>query len=135
MGPDGLPLRGFPVIFSCVARMTDQGVGRQPSPWHPSDPGKASIRNMDTKQDHTETRGPGWFRRTMATVLTVSAGCLAGLIRLVPHPVNFSPVGALGLFGGARLRLWQALALPVGVMAITDYALWLLSGMDPLYSP
>jgi hypothetical protein len=73
--------------------------------------------------------------RTVAKVLTVSAGLLACLIRLVPHPPNLTPVGALGLFGGARLRLWQALALPLAAMVVTDFALWLLTGMNPAYPP
>jgi hypothetical protein len=52
---------------------------------------------------------------------------VAGLIRLVPHPPNFTPVGALGLFGGARLRPWLAFTLPFAVMAVTDLLLW---GLD-----
>ncbi len=33
----------------------------------------------------------------------VGMAVAAGLIRLLPHPWHFTPVGALGLFGGARL--------------------------------
>jgi hypothetical protein len=47
---------------------------------------------------------------------------VTGLLRLglqgwVP---GFSPVGALGLFGGGRLRSWQAWLLPLLVMIATD---------------
>src|SRR5688572_25478438 len=63
------------------------------------------------------------------------AGILATILRIVPHPPNFSGVGALGLFGGARLRAWQAYLLPVAIMLLSDACLWLLTGLDPLYSP
>ena len=44
---------------------------------------------------------------------------LAGMARLAQH-LNFAPVGALSLFAGARLRGWQAYALPIALMALTD---------------
>lgn len=56
---------------------------------------------------------------------------LAGVFRLLPHPPNFTPVGALGLFAGARLPLWQAFAWPLAVMAGTDLVLWRLLGYEP----
>jgi hypothetical protein len=62
------------------------------------------------------------------TALAVALTVLAGVIRLVPHPWNFTPVGALGLYGGARLRWWQALTLPLLVMAVTDLILWQTKG-------
>jgi hypothetical protein len=55
-------------------------------------------------------------RRPLALALTV-AGAVA---RLVPHPWNFAPVGGMSLFAGARLRGWQAYALPIVLMAVTD---------------
>ena len=54
--------------------------------------------------------------RPLAIGLTV-AGALA---RLAPHPWNFAPVGSISLFGGARLRGWQAFLLPLVLMVITD---------------
>ena len=48
--------------------------------------------------------------------LTVSAGVL----RLLAPVPNLTPVGALGLYAGGRLRSWQAFALPLLVMAATD---------------
>lgn len=43
--------------------------------------------------------------------------------RLIPHPANFTPVGASALFGGARLqRPWNYLA-PLAVMSLTDLLL------------
>jgi YCII-related domain len=64
-----------------------------------------------------------WWSAGMAVV--------AGLIRLIPHPWNFTPVGALGLFGGARLRSWWAAVLPVSVMVVSDLLLWWARGNRP----
>lgn len=52
----------------------------------------------------------------LALTLTVAAA----LLRLVPHPPNFAPVGAVALFGGAKLRGWQAYLVPLLAMAVTD---------------
>jgi hypothetical protein len=52
----------------------------------------------------------------LAFTLTV----LAALVRLVPHPPNFAPIGSVALFGGARLRGWQAYLVPVLAMMVTD---------------
>jgi len=54
--------------------------------------------------------------RPLALSLTV----VGALIRLLPHPPNFAPVGGMSLYAGARLRGWQAFALPLVLMAITD---------------
>jgi hypothetical protein len=45
---------------------------------------------------------------------------LSGLVRLMPHPPNFAPVGGTSLFAGARLNGWYAYLLPLVVMAVTD---------------
>jgi hypothetical protein len=52
----------------------------------------------------------------IAFTLTV----VAALLRLAPHPPNFAPVGSVALFGGARLRGWQAYLVPVLAMLVTD---------------
>jgi hypothetical protein len=54
--------------------------------------------------------------RPLALSLTV----LGALARLAPHPPNFAPVGGMSLYAGARLRGWQAFALPLLLMAVTD---------------
>lgn len=66
-----------------------------------------------------EMKAPASRARPLAGGLTV----LAAVLRLVPHPGNLTPVGALGLYGGARLPLARALALPLAVMALTDIIL------------
>jgi hypothetical protein len=45
---------------------------------------------------------------------------LGGLTRLLPHPMNFTPVGGASLFAGARVPGWLAYLLPLLVMAATD---------------
>jgi hypothetical protein len=38
----------------------------------------------------------------------------AATVRILPHPWNFAPVGAMALFGGAKFpRLWQAFLFPL----------------------
>ncbi len=54
--------------------------------------------------------------KSLAIGLTV----LSGVARLLPHPPNFTPVGSMSLFAGARVPGWLAYLLPVLVMAITD---------------
>ena len=56
---------------------------------------------------------------------------LGALIRVTQH-WNFAPVGALSLFGGARLRGWQAYLLPLALMAVTDPLLGGYSAATPL---
>ncbi len=66
--------------------------------------------------------------RGVARTCAVSMAVAAGLIRLIPHPWHFTPIDALGLFGGARLRSWLAYVLPLAVMAISDLLLWAIQG-------
>lgn len=42
------------------------------------------------------------------------------LSRLVPHPVNFTPMGALGLFSGAYLGRKTAWLIPIVALLISD---------------
>ncbi len=65
----------------------------------------------------------------IALTLTV----LAALLRLAPHPPNFTPVGGIALFGGARLNGWQAYLIPLLAMLITDPILSHMAGY-PAYS-
>ncbi len=53
--------------------------------------------------------------RPLALGLTV----LGGMARMAQN-LNFAPVGAISLFAGARLRGWQAYALPIVLMLVTD---------------
>jgi hypothetical protein len=64
----------------------------------------------------------------LAQICAAGTAVAAGLIRLVPPPVNFTPIDALGLFGGARLRWWLACVLPLTVMVVSDLLLWVIRG-------
>ena len=52
----------------------------------------------------------------IALVLVV----FGALLRLLPHPANFAPVGAIAIFGGAVLPRKLAWWLPLAVMAASD---------------
>ncbi len=59
---------------------------------------------------------------------------LAGIVLRYPaaiKPPNFTMVGGMSLFAGARYPLWQALAIPLAVMAISDMWLKLLFNYHP----
>jgi hypothetical protein len=74
--------------------------------------------------DEPERTNPDRLTRPLALVLTV----LAGVLRFVRFWPNFSPIGALGLFGGARLRGWQAFIIPLVLMLVTNAILAVLNG-------
>lgn len=57
----------------------------------------------------------------MITYILILAGAI---IRLLPHAPNFTPIGALALFGGAKLKnKYAAILAPVAIMAMTDFYL------------
>ena len=58
-----------------------------------------------------------------AVLLTAAANAM----RFVSHPWNLAPVGASGLFAGAKLRWWHALALVLGLRAVSDTVMQLFS--------
>lgn len=46
---------------------------------------------------------------------------IAALARILPHPVNFTPLGAMALFGAASIsRKWIAVLLPLAAFWISD---------------
>ncbi|HWF48381.1 MAG TPA: DUF6580 family putative transport protein [Bryobacteraceae bacterium] len=72
-----------------------------------------------------QTKTPSQYAALTLTVL-------AALARLVPHPPNFAPIGATALFGGARLRGWQAYTIPLLAMLVTDPILNWMHGVHTL---
>ncbi|MFL6742145.1 MAG: DUF6580 family putative transport protein [Sphingomicrobium sp.] len=51
----------------------------------------------------------------------LSAIVVAAALRLVPHPPNYTPIGAMALFGGAYFgRQALAFAAPLGAMLLSD---------------
>ena len=53
------------------------------------------------------------------------------VLRIVPHPQNFAAMGALSLYGGARMPLWAGLVLPLATMAGADLVLWYVKDYKP----
>jgi hypothetical protein len=52
----------------------------------------------------------------------------ASVVRIVPHPWNFAPVGAMALFSGAKLgRSWQAFLFPLAALFCGDIFVGLYS--------
>jgi hypothetical protein len=68
-------------------------------------------------------------------LLILFAILAAAFLRLVPHPPNFTPVGALALFSGAMLgRRWLAFAAPLGALVISDLVLGFYPGVAFVYA-
>ena len=68
----------------------------------------------------------------IAAILT--AILVAAALRLFPHPPNFTPIGAMALFGGAYFgRRALAFAAPLGALLISDAILGFHSGMPYVY--
>jgi hypothetical protein len=51
------------------------------------------------------------------------------VMRLLPHPDNLAPVGAIALFGGAVLPRKYGWWLPLAVMAVSDYVIGFYAGL------
>ena len=46
---------------------------------------------------------------------------LAAFSRIIPHPTNFSPLGAIALFGAAHFsKKWQVLVIPIAATWLSD---------------
>lgn len=53
----------------------------------------------------------------ITALLLIAVGIVA---RLLPHPANFAPIGAVALFGGMYLTRRYAIILPLVAMLISD---------------
>jgi hypothetical protein len=61
------------------------------------------------------------------TLVLVGMVLVATLARVLPHPPNFTPIGAVALFGAAHFRgRWTALLVPLGAMFLGDLSPWRL---------
>src|SRR3954453_5826491 len=70
-------------------------------------------------------------RSLLTRHLALSFTVAAALLRLGTNSLrlfNFTSVGAVGMYGGAKLRSWQAFAWPLLLMVATDAILTLLRG-------
>jgi hypothetical protein len=53
---------------------------------------------------------------------------MGAVYRLVPHPVNFVPMGALSLYAGANISRRWAWIVPVAAMGLSDLAIDSVTG-------
>jgi len=68
-------------------------------------------------------------------IALIAAIVFAAALRLVPHPPNFSPIGAMALFSGAYLgRRGLAFVAPLAAMVLSDLVLGFYSGVWITYS-
>jgi hypothetical protein len=59
----------------------------------------------------------------------------AAVVRILPHPWNFTPVGAMALFSGAKLgRTWQAFVFPCAALLAGDAFVGFYSLMPIVYA-
>ena len=67
-------------------------------------------------------------------VALLGAILVAAILRLVPHPPNFTPIGAMALFSGAYLgKRSLAFVAPLGAMLLSDAVLGFYSGFWMTY--
>ena len=72
--------------------------------------------------------------RTRLAVLLLAIFA-AAMMRLVPHPPNFTPIGAMALFSGALIgRRWLAFAAPLGALVLSDLVLGFYPGVGFVYA-
>lgn len=71
----------------------------------------------------------------LRTAALLGAILLAAALRLVPHPPNFTPIGAMALFSGAYVgRRALAFAAPLAALAVSDAVLGFYSGIAFQYA-
>jgi hypothetical protein len=68
--------------------------------------------------NQSDRQSPSTFWTTLAFAAVMAV--LAGIQRYYPHPFNLTMIGALALWGGARLNPYLGLALPIGVWGATE---------------
>jgi hypothetical protein len=68
-------------------------------------------------------------------IALLSAIAAAAALRLVPHPPNFTPIGAMALFSGAYLsRRGLAFVAPLAALLLSDLVLGFYAGMSFVYA-
>ena len=73
-------------------------------------------------------RLPGWIEALPYALIVLGA-----VLRVVPHPANFAPIGAMALFGGALLRGAWAFAVPLAALVLSDLVLGFYPGWIWVY--
>jgi hypothetical protein len=67
------------------------------------------------------------------TLFLLGLAVLAVVSRLVPHPMNFAPIAALALFGGAYFDRRYAFVLPFAVLLASDALIGFYNGIAWVY--
>ena len=67
-----------------------------------------------------ESRTNKEINHPFAIIIAISAG----LLRLLPHYPNCTPIGAMTLFSGNKINGISSWLIPIGVMGITDLLLY-----------
>jgi hypothetical protein len=77
----------------------------------------------------------GRMTETKSRLLALFAAILAAAaLRLVPHPPNFAPIGAMALFSGAYLpRRPLSFVAPLVALFLSDLAIGFYHGMATVY--
>lgn len=71
-----------------------------------------------------------WMR---VSAISIAIVCAAAM-RILPHPPNFAPIGAMALFGGAYLRpAWLAITLPIAALLVSDAVIGFYAHMEWVY--
>ncbi|MDD3480605.1 MAG: hypothetical protein PHW75_00025 [Patescibacteria group bacterium] len=60
------------------------------------------------------------FKKITEHQIAIFLIVIAVLLRILPHPANFAPIGAIALFGGVYLKRKEALWLPLAAMMVSD---------------
>src|SRR5215475_1890811 len=73
-------------------------------------------RSPGMKEEFTEKQ-LFWMRTGIAAMLVL----LAAVLRILPHPWNFTPIGAMALFSGSVFRdKWQKFPFPLAALFAGD---------------
>ena len=84
---------------------------------------------MNDRPSAVPPSGPFVQSSTARPLVLATLVLAAALSRLLPHPPNFTPVGAMALFAGVTFRSrLTAVLLPLAAMAVSDLAFLALRG-------
>lgn len=78
---------------------------------------RKEIKLSGSLQNSTNNHGLSTRAKIIIALALVAFGVLS---RYLPHPPNFAPIAAIGLFAGAYLPRRWALVLPLAAMIVSD---------------
>src|SRR6516165_4918621 len=99
--------------------------GRVPPPARP-DASPRRAQGIAARRREESSVGIGRFRNREAgwfDALPYALIAIGAVLRVVPHPWNFAPIGAMALFGGAVLPRGVGIAVPLAALALSDAVL------------